>query len=244
MEHKTVFITGGAKGIGKAIALQFAKAGYQLVINYRDEQAKNALQEALQAYNVKTLFLSGDVSSEADVKEMFDQAVKTFDRIDVLVNNAGITRDQLAMRMKAADFQQVLDVNLTGAFYFMQQAARHMLKKKSGRIISISSIVGLHGNVGQINYAASKAGLIAMTKTLALELASRKITVNAVAPGFIDSDMTEQLSDEIKEQMLAKIPLGYYGSPKDVAEVVAFLASDAAQYITGQVISVDGGMNI
>lgn len=243
MKNRTALITGATRGIGKRIAIEFADRGYNLIINYRDKESFELLEKEISD-NCQLLGVRGDVSNFEDVSKIFDEGIKKFGTIDVLVNNAGITSDNLAIRMSNEEFDKVIDVNLKGCFYFMKLAAKHMLKNRNGRIISISSVVGLHGNAGQINYAASKAGLIGMTKTLALELASRNITVNAVAPGFIETEMTDKLSDNSRKLILDKIPFNRIGTTEDVAKAVIFLASDDARYITGQVLSVDGGMNI
>ncbi|WP_036728421.1 3-oxoacyl-[acyl-carrier-protein] reductase [Peptoniphilus mikwangii] len=243
MKNRTALITGATRGIGKRIAIEFADRGYNLIINYRDKESFELLEKEISD-NCQLLGVRGDVSNFEDVSKIFDEGIKRFGTIDVLVNNAGITSDNLAIRMSNEEFDKVIDVNLKGCFYFMKLAAKHMLKNRNGRIISISSVVGLHGNAGQINYAASKAGLIGMTKTLALELASRNITVNAVAPGFIETEMTDKLSDNSRKLILDKVPLNRIGTTEDVAKAVIFLASDDARYITGQVLSVDGGMNI
>lgn len=244
MENKTVLVTGGTRGIGKTIGKEFAKLGYNIVLNYRNETRAQEVEQEFMKLGAKVLKVKGDVSKLEDAEYIFSEAVKVFGKVDILINNAGITRDNLAIRMTEEEFNQVIDVNLKGAFYFMKLAGRHMMKNRGGRIISIASISGLRGNPGQINYSASKAGLIAMTKTLALELASKNITCNCVAPGFIETDMTDQLPNEIREIIRKKIPLRQYGKPMDVANAVLFLASDSSSYITGQVISVDGGLSI
>lgn len=246
LEHKTALVTGAIRGIGRATALELAARGANIGINFRDHGHNRELAEQLkkecESYHVEAILLPGDVSVEEDVKEIFKMMKDHFGSLDILVNNAGITRDQLILRMKSEDFDQVIQTNLKGVFLCMKQAARLMMKQKSGRIISLSSVVGEIGNVGQINYAAAKAGVIGMTKTLARELGSRHVTCNAVAPGFIATDMTKDLPEEIVEKMLSQIPLGSFGQVEDVAKTIAFLASDDAAYITGQVINVDGGM--
>lgn len=246
LEHKVALVTGGGQGIGKAIALKLASEGADVIINYIDfgnnkEIAEQAKQEVEQ-YGVKCALMAANVASFEETKDMFDQVKKEFGRIDILINNAGITRDNLIMRMKESDFDSVIDVNLKGTFNCMKHATRLMMKQKYGRIVSLSSVVGVMGNAGQVNYSASKAGIIGMTMSLAREVGSRGITVNAVAPGFIKTAMTDVLSDEIKEQMLSQIPLGSLGEVDDIANTVLFLASDDAKYITGQTIHVDGGM--
>lgn len=241
--NKLALITGGTRGIGKQIALTFAKDGYDIAINYRTENddLKNIKKE-IEANNVKCFSVQGDVTKFEDCEKFVKQIVEEFGKIDVLVNNAGITRDTLLMRMKEEDFRQVIDTNLIGTFNVTKNVISYMMKAKNGRIINISSVVGISGNAGQTNYAASKAGIIGFTKSLAKEVASRNITVNAVAPGFVDTQMTAVLKEDIKEEIAKKIPLKRMGTPQDVANVVKFLASSDSSYITGQVIHVDGGM--
>lgn len=240
---KLALITGGTRGIGKQIACTLAHEGYDIAINYRTENddLKNAKKE-IEANNVKCFAVQGDVSNFEDCEKFVKQIIEEFGRIDVLVNNAGITRDTLLMRMKEEDFRQVIDTNLVGTFNVTKNVISYMLKARSGRIINISSVVGISGNAGQTNYAASKAGIIGFTKSLAKEVASRNITVNAVAPGFIETGMTAVLKEDIKEEIAKTIPLKRMGIPQDVANVVKFLASSDSSYITGQVINVDGGM--
>ena len=240
---KLALITGGTRGIGKQIALTFAKEGYDIAINYRTENddLKNAKRE-IEANNVKCFAVQGDVTKFEDCEKFAKQIVEEFGNIDVLVNNAGITRDTLLMRMKEEDFKQVIDTNLVGTFNVTKNVISYMMKARNGRIINISSVVGISGNAGQTNYAASKAGIIGFTKSLAKEVASRNITVNAVAPGFIETQMTAVLKEDIKEEIAKKIPLKRMGTPQDVANVVKFLASSDSSYITGQVIHIDGGM--
>ncbi len=241
LQDQVVLVTGASRGIGRAIALSLATAGAKLAINYA--QSAEAAQQVVQEITTQggeALALAGDVSQPAAVDELFSQIQSHWGRLDVLVNNAGITRDGLLLRMKPEDWQQVIDLNLTGAFLCLKAAAKIMVKQRRGRVINITSVVGLTGNPGQANYSAAKAGLIGLTRTSARELASRNITINAVAPGFVATQMTEKLDTE---PILASIPLGRLGSPEEVAGVVRFLAADpAAAYITGQVIQVDGGM--
>ena len=241
--NKLALITGGTRGIGKQIALTFAKEGYDIAINYRTENddLKNTKRE-IETNNVKCFAVQGDVTKFEDCEKFVKQIVEEFGNIDVLVNNAGITRDTLLMRMKEEDFKQVIDTNLVGTFNVTKNVISYMMKARNGRIINISSVVGISGNAGQTNYAASKAGMIGFTKSLAKEVASRNITVNAVAPGFIETQMTAVLKEDIKEEIAKKIPLKRMGTPQDVANVVKFLASSDSSYITGQVIHIDGGM--
>lgn len=242
LSGKTAIVTGAGRGIGRAIAVRLSSLGANVVINYagNDEQA----QITLGLCGEHAVLAKGDVSDFACCQKLFEVCEDTFGPPDILINNAGITKDGLLMRMSEADFDRVLDVNLKSAFHCSKLACRPMMKKRQGRIINISSVVAITGNAGQANYCASKAGLIGLTKSNARELASRGITVNAVAPGFIESDMTQALTDEQKKAMCAGIPLGYPGSAEDVAGVVAFLCGDDARYITGQVLSVDGGMQM
>ena len=240
---KVAMITGATRGIGKQIALTLANEGYNIVLNYRTEndelfQAKNEIESK----NVNCLTVQGDVTNFEDCKQMIERAINEFGKIDVLINNAGITKDMLLARMKEEDFKQVIDVNLVGTFNMTKNVISYMMKARSGRIINISSVVGIAGNAGQTNYSASKAGIIGFTKSLAKEVASRNILVNAVAPGFIETNMTDVLKQEVKDEIAKNIPLKRMGTPKDVANVVMFLASEDSSYITGQVISVDGGM--
>lgn len=240
---KIAVVTGGSRGIGRAVCLELARHGANVVLCYAGNEA--AAQEtvtACEGLGVQALAVQCDVSDAEAVKTLMDTALKTFGRIDILVNNAGITRDGLLMTMKEADFDAVINANLRGTFLCLKAVARTMMKQRYGRIVNLSSVVGLRGNAGQINYAASKAGVIGMTKSMAKELASRGVTVNAVAPGFIDTDMTAAMTDAAKSATLASIPAGRLGAPEDVAKAVAFLASDDAAYITGQVLAVDGGM--
>lgn len=243
LENKVAVVTGAGRGIGREIARTLALEGAVVIVNYNGSAGKAAeVVEEIKKAGGKGEALQCDVSDFEKAGEMFDYVVKTYGHVDILVNNAGITRDGLLMRMSEEDFDRVIRTNLKGAFNCMRHVARQMIKQKSGRIINISSVSGVLGNAGQVNYAASKAGVIGMTKSAAREMASRGITVNAVAPGFINTEMTEVLSDQIKESVTAQIPMKVFGKAKDVADAVAFLASDKARYITGQVLCVDGGM--
>jgi 3-oxoacyl-[acyl-carrier protein] reductase len=243
LSGKIAVVTGAGRGIGRAIALQFAGYGAKVVVNYRNSiaQVEELLTEIRNAGG-DAIAIRADVSREEEAKNLLNEAVKQYGKVDILVNNAGITKDNLLLRMTEEEFDSVMDINLKGTFFCLKHAATIMLKQKSGKIINISSVVGITGNVGQTNYAASKAGVIGMTKTVARELASRGITVNAVAPGFIRSDMTDALPDKVKEASIANIPLKRFGTVEEVAGAVSFLASEAANYITGQVLQVDGGM--
>jgi len=240
---KTVIVTGGSRGIGRAIALDFAKAGANVVVNYNRsaDKAEEVVKE-VEALGTKGLAVQCDVSKQDDVDKLLKEAVDTFGTVDFLINNAGVTKDTLILRMKEDDWDRVLDTNLKGTFMTTKVIGKYMLKKRQGRIVNITSVVGIMGNAGQSNYAASKAGVIGFTKSVAKEFASRGITVNAVAPGFIASDMTDVLSDDVKEAYAKAIPLGKMGEPEDVANAVKFLCSDMSKYITGQVVQVDGGM--
>jgi 3-oxoacyl-[acyl-carrier protein] reductase len=243
MSRPVALITGSSNGIGKQLALSFAEAGYDVVINYASsEKAALEVSEACQSLGAQTLVVGCDVSNYEAVGQMVKKTIETFSKIDVLINNSGITKDGLILRMKENDFDEVIAVNLKGAFNTVSHVSKHMLKAKSGRIINMSSVIGILGNAGQANYAASKGGIIAFSKSLAREFASRNITVNAIAPGFIQTKMTDVLSEEVKNNILKQIPLGRFGSPKDIADCALFLASDKASYISGQVIQVDGGM--
>lgn len=243
LKGKTAIITGAGRGIGRAIALQFAEHGAKVVINYRSSitQVEELLQTILNSGG-KAIAIKADISKEEEAKNLIEEAVSKYKTIDILVNNAGINKDNLLMRMSEEEFDAVMNINLKGTFFCMKHAAKVMLKQRFGKIINISSVVGIAGNIGQANYAASKAGVIGMTKSAARELAKRGITVNAVAPGFIKTDMTQALPEKVKEASIAAIPLGRYGEASEVAGVVSFLAFDAASYITGQVLQVDGGM--
>ncbi|MDF2440762.1 MAG: 3-oxoacyl-[acyl-carrier protein] reductase [Abditibacteriota bacterium] len=240
LSNNVAFITGARRGIGRAIALKYAQQGADCVLLARS--APTELAAEIEALGRKALALAVDVSDADAVDASVKQAIAQFGRIDVLVNNAGIAQDGLLLRMKLEQWQNVIDVNLSGAFYCTKAVSRHMLKAERGRIINISSVIGQMGNAGQANYAASKAGMIGLTKSVAKELGSRGITCNAIAPGFITTDMTSDMSEEARKQLLKNIPLGALGEPEDVAEVALFLASPGARYITGQVLNVDGGM--
>lgn len=242
-KNKTAVVTGASKGIGRDIAIAFAKNGANVVLNYnRSEDSVKEVMQRIEEAGGKAIAVQADVSKPEDAKRLMQTAVEHFKTVDILVNNAGITKDMLLMRMSEEDFDQVIDVNLKGTFHCLKHAANIMLKQRRGKIINMSSIVGIAGNLGQANYAASKAGVIGLTKSAAKELASRGITVNAVAPGFIQTDMTDALSDKIKDACIANIPLKRFGETKEVADLVCFLASDSANYITGQVLQIDGGM--
>ena len=243
LKDKIAIVTGGSRGIGKEICLKFASLGANLVINYigAKTQAEDTKAEC-EKLGAKVALSEGDVSKMADCEKLFQTAMDTFGRVDILVNNAGITRDNLLMRMSEEEFDAVIAVNLKGTFNCMKQAARPMMKQKYGKIINMASVVGVTGNAGQVNYAASKAGVIGMTKSMAKELANRGVTVNAIAPGFIRTAMTDVLSDDVQAEITRVIPMGVMGETEDVANLAAFLASDASRYITGQVINVDGGM--
>ena len=244
LEGKTAIVTGGARGIGRAISAKLASEGANvvicdLVINEAAEETIKLIEEQ----GVKAAAFPANVTVAEDCENLFKQATEQFGQVDILVNNAGVTRDNLIMRMKEEDFDLVISTNLKGTYNMMKAATRPMMKARYGRIVNISSVVGIYGNAGQVNYSASKAGVIGMTKSLAKELGSRGITVNAVAPGFIETDMTKVLLDDLKAEMVKNIALGRPGQPEDVAKVVAFLASDEAEYVTGQVIECSGGMS-
>ena len=242
-ERRVALITGATRGIGKEIALELAQNGFDIAVNYRSMQdGMEDLKKEIEAKGVRCEFVGADVANFEQCESMVKETIEKFGKIDVLVNNAGITKDGLIMRMKKEDFEAVININLVGTFNVTRNVIPYMIKQKSGRIINVSSVVGVAGNAGQTNYSASKAGVIGFTKSLAKEVASRNILVNAIAPGFIDTDMTKVLSDAVKEGINAQIPLKRMGTPKEVAKVVNFLASEDSSYITGQVINIDGGM--
>ena len=244
-ERRCAIVTGAGRGIGRAVAVRLAKDGFDVVVNCaQSEDAARETASVCEAYGVRALVVRADVSDQDGAKKLFDETIAAFGRVDVLVNNAGITRDGLLLRMKPEDFDAVIATNLRGSFLCMKQAARYMLRAKYGRIINMSSVVGLRGNAGQVNYAASKAGVIGMTKSAAKELAAKQITVNAVAPGMIETDMTRAMPENAHEAMKSGIPAGRIGRPEDVADAVAFFASEQASYITGQVLAVDGGLAV
>lgn len=243
LKGKVALVTGASRGIGREIALLLAKNGAKVIVNYNGSEASaQAVVDEIAGFGGNAEKYQCNVADFAESKAMIDAIIKENGRLDILVNNAGITRDGLMMRMSEADFDAVIDINLKGTFNCIKHVSRQMLKQRGGRIINLSSVVGRSGNAGQINYAASKAGIIGMTMSAAKELASRGVTVNAIAPGFIQTEMTAVLSDDVKKSIADTIPMGVLGETKDVAELALFLASDAAKYITGQTISVDGGM--
>lgn len=243
VERQVAIVTGAARGIGRAVAQQLAADGFAVVVNYRgDEDLAMSLVDELKHGGAEALAVQADITNADDVATLIETTLNTFGRLDVLVNNAGITRDTLLMRMSEADWDAVLTTNLKGAFLCSKAAIRPMMRQRSGAIVNLTSVVGLVGNAGQANYAAAKAGLVGFTKSLAKEVGSRGITVNAVAPGFIETRLTDVLSDDLKEGAKAQIPLGRLGQPEDVASAVAFLVSPGSRYITGHVLSVDGGM--
>lgn len=242
LEGKTAVVTGASRGIGRAIALKLAAEGAAIVAVATSQEGADKIAAEIAAAGGKAVAIKADVAKSAEVEELFAKAVEACGKVDILVNNAGITRDGLIMRMKEEDWDAVLDINLKGAFTCLREAAKLMTKARSGRIVNITSVVGEMGNAGQINYAASKAGMIGITKSAARELAKRNITVNAVAPGFIETDMTDVLPEKVKEALLTQIPLERLGSADDVANAVLYLVSDMGNYVTGQVLSVNGGM--
>ena len=245
LAKKVALVTGGSRGIGKEIALELARNGANVAISYVSNKvkAKEVIDE-IGSLGVKAIAIKADVSKEEEVQEMIKKVEEEFNTIDILVNNAGVTKDNLLIRMKEEEWDEVMSVNLKGTFLCTKAVSRMMMKKRYGKIINITSVVGITGNVGQGNYSASKAGVIGFTKSMARELASRGIRVNAVAPGFIETDMTDVLKEDIKDAMLKSIPLGIFGKPKDIADAVVFLASSKSDYITGQVVNVNGGMNM
>ncbi|MDF2839958.1 MAG: fabG [Clostridia bacterium] len=240
---KTAIVTGGARGIGKSIAMTLAAAGANIVINYTrsSKEAEEVVEEA-KKLGVSALAVKADVSKNDEIENLVKEVLNHFDSIDILVNNAGITRDNLLIRMSEEDFQAVIDINLKGAFICTKHVSKVMMKQRKGKIINIASVVGVMGNAGQSNYAASKAGLIGFTKSIAKELAKRNVNVNAVAPGYIETDMTASLPEKVREEFMINIPMARGGEPQDVANVVLFLSSEYSDYITGQVINIDGGM--
>jgi 3-oxoacyl-[acyl-carrier protein] reductase len=242
LSDRVAIVTGSGQGIGREIALKLADQGASIVISDINAATAKEVASEIKAKNGKSIAIPANVAVAGEVSKLVEQTLSSFGHIDILVNNAGITRDGLLLRMSEADWDLVLNINLKGAFICTQAVLRHMIRQRWGRIVNIASVVGLTGNAGQANYAASKAGLIGLTKTTAREVASRAITVNAVAPGFIDTGMTQKLSDSVKQEFLKQVPVGYFGLPKDVAYAVAFLVSEEAHYITGQVINVNGGM--
>ncbi|ERI09170.1 3-oxoacyl-[acyl-carrier-protein] reductase [Aneurinibacillus aneurinilyticus] len=243
LEGKVALVTGASRGIGRAIALELARQGADVAINYAgNEAAARDVADEIARLGRRALVVKANVADADEVETMVKQTIDELGKLDILVNNAGITRDNLLMRMKEAEFDEVIAINLKGVFNCIKAVTRPMMKARSGRIINISSVVGVMGNAGQANYVAAKAGVIGMTKSVARELASRGITVNAVAPGFIETDMTSVLGEDTKESLLGEIPLARLGKPEDIANMVAFVASEKAEYITGQVFHVDGGM--
>ncbi|MGP1405697.1 3-oxoacyl-[acyl-carrier-protein] reductase [Filifactor alocis] len=245
MEKRVALVTGAGGGIGRAIAMQLAKSDMDIAIHYNSNRTKaEETQKLCEEFGAKVHLIQGDISTEETCKKVVEEVIKEFGTIDVLINNAGITKDGLFIRMKEEDFNQVIDTNLKGAFFMSKYAAQVMLKKRYGRIVNITSVVGIGGNAGQANYSASKAGMIGLTKSLAKELGKKGILVNAVAPGFVDTEMTDKLSDKVKESILNQIVVGCMATPEDIARTVEFLSVEENRYITGQVISVDGGMSM
>lgn len=243
LKDKVALVTGASRGIGRAIALRLAQDGAKIIVNYAaSDAAANEVVEQIKSMGGEAIAVKAAIGNEEETKTMIEAAEKAFGGIDILVNNAGITRDNLLMRMKTEEWDDVINTNLKGTYLAIRHVVRGMMKKRYGKIINITSVVGFTGNAGQVNYTASKGGVISMTKTVAQELASRGIRVNAVAPGFIQTDMTDVLSDDVKNAMLERIPLASLGNPSDIAEAVAYLASPASDYVTGQVIHVNGGM--
>ncbi|MDY0234940.1 MAG: 3-oxoacyl-[acyl-carrier-protein] reductase [Gudongella sp.] len=245
MDKKIALITGASRGIGKEIALALAKEGYDIALSYNsNKEMAELVRSEIEVLGSKAIAIKADVSSKEEVDNMIKLIADELGTVDILVNNAGITKDNLLIRMSEEDWDDVITVNLKSAFLTTKAVARSMMKKRYGKIINLSSVVGIMGNAGQANYSASKAGLIGFTKSIAKELAGRGIRVNAIAPGFVSTDMTNALSDEVRENMIKEIPLGYFASPKEISDLVVFLASEKSDYITGQVIEIDGGMNI
>jgi len=242
LSNRVAIVTGSGRGIGRAIALKLAEVGATVVITDIDEALAGNVVEEIKTMKRQSLAVVADVSSLPDVTRLVDETMAAFGKVDILVNNAGITRDHLLLRMSEEEWDKVLNVNLKSVFLCTKAVLRHMVKQRWGRIISIASIVGIVGNPGQANYASAKAGIIGFTRTIAKEVGSHNVTVNAIAPGFIDTEMTQRLKEELREEIRRRIPLNSFGSPRDVAEAVAFLASEEARYITGQVLNVDGGM--
>ncbi|MBQ8682521.1 MAG: 3-oxoacyl-[Selenomonadales bacterium] len=243
LDGKVALVTGASRGIGRAVAIRLAKSGAKIAVNYAGNQAAaEEVKQIIEQNGGEAILVQADISNAESVDAMVAQVMEAFGRIDILVNNAGITRDTLLMRMKEADWNAVIQTNLTGVFYVTKAVSKIMMKQRSGKIVNMSSVVGLMGNAGQANYAAAKAGVIGFTKSMAKELAARNITVNAIAPGFISTDMTAVLPDKVKEDLATKIPMGRLGEADDIASAVLFLVSDSANYITGQTLNVDGGM--
>ncbi|MEK3645298.1 MULTISPECIES: 3-oxoacyl-[acyl-carrier-protein] reductase [unclassified Aeribacillus] len=243
LSGKTALVTGGSRGIGRAIAIDLAKNGADVAVNYSgNEEKANEVVEEIESLGRKAFAIRANVANADEVNSMVNEVIERFGRLDILVNNAGITKDNLLMRMKESEWDDVININLKGVFNCTKAVTRQMMKQRSGRIINIASIVGIAGNAGQANYVAAKAGIIGLTKTTAKELAGRNITVNAVAPGFISTDMTDQLPEQIRNEMLKQIPLGRFGEPNDIANMVTFIASDKSSYMTGQTLCLDGGM--
>ncbi len=242
LSNRVAIVTGSGRGIGRAIALKLAQQGTSIVVNDIVPSSAEEVVEEIKAGGGKGIACGGDVSQSQDVSRLVQTATSTYGKVDILVNNAGITRDGLLLELSDSDWDQVLSINLKGAFLCTREVLRHMIRQRWGRIINIASVVALVGNAGQANYASAKAGLVALTKTTAREVASRSITANAIAPGFIDTEMTRKLSENLKQEIVKQLPIGYFGSPEDVAQAVVFLASEEARYITGQVLNVDGGM--